>query len=472
MSLNTDTMDVAKQPNWPVRRAMSAFVFTLAVAFAALTYMTTSANAQSGNTRFVRIGLDKSIVLRLPAEAHDVLIGNPEVVDAVVRTRKTAYLFARKVGQTNAFFFDASGRQILSLDIEVSHDTKGLTKLLQRSIPGNQITVDTVGENVVLGGVAANGAQAKTAFDLAVRYTGSDKKVMTMIKITGKEQVMLRVRIAEVQRDVVKQFGIDTEVAFTAGSNFAANVFNPIAFAPILGNRVSARFVEGGDGVSAIVRALENDGLLRTLAEPTLTAVSGESAKFLAGGEFPVPVGADNNQITVEFKPFGVGLGFTPVVLSAGRISMRITTEVSELTTENSIGVNTGAGQINIPGLRVRRAETTVELPSGGSMVMAGLIKEETKQTLAGVPGVKNLPVIGALFRSRDFETNQTEMVAIVTPFVVDAVNDKQLATPLDRLNFATDRQTILFGRLNKIYGVAGDRPKGTYHGNVGFIVE
>lgn len=472
MSLNKDTRDVAKQPNWPIRRAMSAFVFTLAVAFAALTYMTTSVNAESHDSRFVRIGLDKSIVLRLPAEAHDILIGNPEVVDAVIRTRKTAYLFARKVGQTNAFFFDASGRQILSLDIEVSHDTKGLTKLLQRSLPGNQITVDTVGANVVLGGVAANAGQAKAALDLAERYTGSAKKVMSMIKITGKDQVMLRVRIAEVQRDVVKQFGIDTEVAFSAGSNFVTGMVNPIAFAPILGNAVAGSFTSGGDSVSAIVRALENDGLLRTLAEPTLTAVSGESAKFLAGGEFPVPVGADNNQISVQFKPFGVGLGFTPVVLSGGRISMRIVTEVSELTTENSIGVPTVAGQVNIPGLRVRRAETTVELPSGGSMVMAGLIKEETRQTLAGVPGVKNLPVLGALFRSRDFETNQTEMVAIVTPFIVDAVNEKQLATPIDRLNFPTDRQTILFGRLNKIYGVAGDRPKGTYHGNVGFIVE
>ncbi len=472
MSLNSDMNDAVTQPNWPVRRAISAFVCVLAVAFAALTYMTSAADAAGGNSRFVRIGLDKSIVLRLPAEAHDVLIGNPEVVDAVVRTRKTAYLFARKVGQTNAFFFDSSGRQILALDIEVAHDTKGLTQLLQRSIPGNQITVDTVGENVVLGGVAANGAQAKTAFDLAARYTGSDKKVMTMIKVSGKEQVMLRVRIAEVQRDVVKQFGIDTSVAFNVGSNFATSLVNPIAFQPILENALTGTFVNGADRVNAIVRALENDGLLRTLAEPTLTAISGESAKFLAGGEFPVPVGADNNTISVEFKPFGVGLGFTPVVLSAGRISLKITTEVSELTAENSIGVPTVAGQINIPGLRVRRAETTVELPSGGSLAMAGLIKEETKQTLAGVPGVKNLPVLGALFRSRDFESNQTEMVAIVTPFIVDAVNDKQLATPIDRLNFPTDRQTILFGRINKIYGVAGDRPKGTYHGNVGFIVE
>ena len=476
MSMKTDAIDRAGKPDWPVRRAIIAFVFVLAVAFAALAYMTSAATAGISNARFVRIGLDKSIVIRLPADAHDVLIGNPEIVDVVVRTRKTAYLFARKTGQTNAFFFDAAGRQILSLDIEVSHDTKGLSKLLQRSLPGNQITVDTVGKNVVLGGTAANAAEAKTAFDLAARFAGDEKLVMTMIKITGKEQVMLRVRIAELQRDVLKQFGIDTDVAFEVGQNFTANFFNPFPFGLGQGALGPAfqrgTFVDGASSVDTIIRALEKDGLLRTLAEPTLTAISGESAKFLAGGEFPVPIGRKDNEITIEFKPFGVGLGFTPVVLSEGRISLRISVEVSELTSENAIGVGAGASTIAIPGLRVRRAETTVELPSGGSMVIAGLIKEEVKQSLNGIPGIKNLPILGTLFRSRDFQSNQTELVVIVTPFVVSPVNDKQLATPIDRLNTPTDRQTILFGRLNKVYGVAGNRPKGTYHGNVGFIVE
>jgi pilus assembly protein CpaC len=176
----------------------------------------------------------------------------------------------------------------------------------------------------------------------------------------------------------------------------------------------------------------------------------------------------DSNVVTVEFKPFGVGLGFTPVVLSEGRISLRVSTEVSELSTEGTVNI----GGLTIPGLKVRRADTTVELPSGGSMVMAGLIQERTRKEIDGVPGMKDLPVLGALFRSRDYQSNQTELVVIVTPFVVDAVNDKQLATPLDRLNIATDRQTILFGRLHKIYGVAGHAPKGGYHGSVGYIVE
>lgn len=476
--MNEEMNTMAVKRDWPLRSAISAFLILLAMVMGAMAYSTVQAGAAGADgSRFVRIGLDKSLVVRLPAAASDVLIGNPEVVDAVVRTRNTAYLFARKVGQTNAFFFDANGRQILSLDIEVAHDTKALSKLLQRSLPGSGITVDTVGDNVVLGGTAKNASEAKTAMDLAARFAGGDeKKVVSMIAITGKEQVMLRVRIAELQRDVLKQFGIDTDVAFQVGQNFAARIINPNPFAPALGSAPAAigNFASGGDSVSVLVEALERDGLLRTLAEPTLTAISGEAAKFLAGGEFPVPVGSDDDGVTIEFKPFGVGLSFTPVVLGAGRISMRISTEISELTNENSIALGNAAttSVAVIPGLRVRRAETTLEIPSGGSMVLAGLIKEEVKQELEGVPGVKNLPVLGALFRSREFQSSRTEMVVMVTPYVVNAVNENKLATPLDRLNVATDRQTILFGRLNKVYGVSGNRPKGTYHGNVGFIVE
>ncbi len=478
-TMNHEMNTLAVKRDWPLRSAVSAFLILLAMVMGAMAYTTVQANAGNDNARFVRIGLDKSLVVRLPAAASDVLIGNPEVVDAVVRTRNTAYLFARKVGQTNAFFFDANGRQILSLDIEVAHDTKALSKLLKRSMPGSGITVDTVGDNVVLGGTAKNASEAKTAMDLAARFAGGDeKKVVSMIAITGKEQVMLRVRIAELQRDVLKQFGIDTDVAFAVGENFTAQFFNPNPFTvgqgPLTGGFNRGTFSNGSSRVDTIVRALERDGLLRTLAEPTLTAISGEAAKFLAGGEFPVPVGRDDNGITIEFKPFGVGLSFTPVVLAEGRISMRISTEISELTNENAIILTTVGSNATaaIPGLRVRRAETTVELPSGGSMVMAGLIKEDIKQQLNGIPGVKDLPVLGTLFRSRDFQSSRSEMVVMVTPFVVNAVNENKIATPLDRLNVATDRQTILFGRLNKVYGVSGNRPKGTYHGNVGFIVE
>jgi pilus assembly protein CpaC len=466
-------------------------IFAFAAAVAMGSQLTASLPAGAGDidysqtsdvgSRFVRIGLNKSVVIRLPAAARDVLVGNPDIVDAVIRTKNTAYLFARSVGQTNIFFFDEQGRQILALDLEVAQDMAALQKLIGRTIPGSLITVDTIGDNIVLGGVAATPSEAKTAIDLAVKYTGDEKKVMSTINVTGKEQVMLRVRVAEVQRDVLKQFGINTQAIFEIGK-FAFNWanINPFTANPngLLSDGGLAGAYNGGCGLTppidsgcAIIRAMERDGLLRTLAEPTLTAISGESAKFLAGGEFPVPVptgtGGDTT-ITIEYKPFGVGLGFTPIVMSEGRISLKIDTEVSELSTENTFQF----GNFQAPSLTVRRASTTVELPSGGSIAMAGLIKDQTKQQINGTPGLKNIPILGALFRSRDYVSNQTELVVIVTPFIVDPVNDRQLATPLDGLNVATDRQTILLGRLNKVYGGAGPPPSGVYHGNVGYIVE
>lgn len=438
-----------------------------------------SAEMTNNNSKFVRLGINKSMVIRLPAAARDVIVGNPGVVDAVVRTQNKAYLFGRQLGQTNVFFFDADGRQILSLDIEVARDPMALQRLIERAIPGTRITVDTMNDNIVLGGQAANPAEAARAMDIAAQIVGDPKKVLSTIAVTGKEQVMLKVRVAEMQRSVLKQLGIDIDAAFSIG-NLSAHFIssNPFTLATtgalVSGTGHTVEYASGNTDISTTLTALERDGVLRTLAEPTLTAISGESAKFLAGGEFPVPIGTDNNQVTIEFKPFGVGLGFTPVVLSEGRISLRINTEVSELSSDNAIAITSSSttSSVTIPSLKVRRAETTVELPSGGSMVMAGLIQDQMKQEINGVPGLKNLPILGTLFRSRDFLSNQTELVVLVTPYVVSPVNEKQLVTPFERYNMPTDRQTVLFGRLNKVYGTAGASPKGIYHGNIGYIVE
>jgi pilus assembly protein CpaC len=435
------------------------------------------ASSSNAGNRFVRIGLNKSIVIKLPANVRDVLVGNPDIVDAVIRTKSTAYLFARAVGQTNVFFFDENGRQILGLDLEVAQDMAALQNLIRRTIPGSRITVDTIGDNVVLAGQAANPAEAKTALDLATKFTGDEKKVMSTIAVTGKEQVMLRVRVAEVQRTVLKQFGINWQAMFDIGK-FAFNLasINPFSggqglLSPLGG--YAGNYSNGSTNIDVVLRAMERDGLLKTLAEPTLTAISGESAKFLAGGEFPIPVPQENGAITIEYKQFGVGLGFTPIVMSEGRISLSIDTEVSDIDTQNSVSVATGTNEnIAVPGLRVRRANTTIELPSGGSLMLAGLINDSTRQNIDGTPGLKSIPVLGALFRSRDYIQNQTELVVIVTPYVVDPVSQKQLNTPMDRLNVATDSQTILLGRLNKIYGAPGNYPNGVYHGQVGFIVE
>lgn len=432
--------------------------------------------ADAEEARFVRIGLDKSAVVQLPGAVRDVLVGNPEIVDAVVRTSNKAYLFAKKVGQTNIFFFDAHGRQILNLDIEVAQDAAALQQLIRRVLPDAQIRVDTVSDNVVLSGNARNPADARQAYDLAVRFTGSEEKVVNSISVSAKEQVMLRVRVVEVQRNVLKQFGINAAGALTTASGgFTYNLISPFTLGNALTqSTLGGAFSSGGVDFDGTLKAMEREGLLQTLAEPTLTAISGESAKFLAGGEFPVPVANDDNSVSVEFKPFGVGLGFTPVVLSEGRMSLRVSTEVSELSNDAAIVVGsprTGT-ELNIPSLKVRRAETTVEMPSGGSLVMAGLIQERMRQDINGTPGLMHLPVLGALFRSRDYQRNETELVVIVTPFVVNAVNERLLTTPDKGLIPPTDMQTILFGKLNKIYGAGRQPPSGVYQGQVGFIIE
>lgn len=223
------------------------------------------------------------------------------------------------------------------------------------------------------------------------------------------------------------------------------------------------------------LKAFERVGLVRTLAEPNLTAVSGESAKFLAGGEYPIPVAQDaQGQITVEFKPFGVGLGFTPVVLSSGRIALKISTEVSELTTTGAFSVNSSASgtSLTIPALNVRRAETSVELPSGGSMMIAGLLQEKTKQNLDGLPGMTTLPVLGSLFRSRDYLSGETELVVIVTPYIVTPTSPDRLQTPADGFRVADDASTLLLGQLNKAYRTKPQAGGRTYQGPHGYVIE
>jgi pilus assembly protein CpaC len=298
------------------------------------------------------------------------------------------------------------------------------------------------------------------------------------------------------QRNVIKQFGVDLAALVNSG-NFAFAALSSLPFpingasgiaAPFLPNAavnnlgafppgslqgsnatLGVGWQAGDSRVQSVLRALEEDGLIHTLAEPNLTAISGETANFLAGGEFPIPVAQQFDQISVEFKKFGIGLSFTPVVMSAGLISLKISTEVSELSNEGAVVLQS----ITIPALKVRRAETVVELPSGGSIVIAGLLSDQSKQAISGYPGLKNLPVIGALFRSRDFIKNETELVVLVTPYVVKPVARQQLASPDDGFAWASDVNTDLLGQMNRIYGRDPERaPAGDYTGDVGFIVE
>jgi pilus assembly protein CpaC len=445
------------------------------------------------------LGLNKAAVIELDTDARDVLVSNPDIVDAVVRTPRRIYLLATKTGQTNAFFFDGAGHQILSLDIRVEKDVTDLAAMMKSDLPDSAIHVSALNDNVVLSGTVANAMQSTRAQDLAARFAGDAAKVVNMLKIAGSEQVMLKVRISEMQRQVAKQFGVNLATAaiqngvpilLSSNNQFGllGQALNDLSGGQIGqvcqdgGNPLSGTCVIRPNNLEGTFKALEQVGLLHTLAEPNLTAVSGETAKFLAGGEFPVPSGRDSSgNVSVEFKPFGVGLSFTPVVLSGGRISLQISTEVSELTNTGSFtlaggtttvnGVTTNTAGVTIPALAVRRAETTVELPSGGSFAIAGLMQHTTKQELDAFPGVKDLPILGALFRSRDFQNNETELVVVVSAYLVNPVAEAKLATPSDGFVEAADPETILLGRLNAVYKRNANPVTPTAAQPVGFVV-
>jgi pilus assembly protein CpaC len=437
-------------------------------------------------TRFLALGIGKSVVIDLPREVKDVLVADPKIATGVIRAAQRAYIIGVAVGQTNIVFFDAAGQTIAAYDIAVKRDLNGVRAALKQMLPAAGIQAEGVGDGVLLTGSVSSPIEAQQAGDVVARLVGGAEKVVNSIVVRGRDQVMLKVTVAEVRRDIVKQMGVDLSASMNYGTAIVSfNNNNPFTAnnTPLVpGNALTATgLTKGLPSVTATLRAMETAGVVRTLAEPNLTAISGESATFISGGEFPIPTGVTCQTTsagavgqcvqTVSFKKFGISLNFTPVVLSEGRISLRVMTEVSEVSPENAL--TGGAGGTTIPSIKTRRAETTLEIPSGGSMAMAGLIQEQTKQAVNGLPGVDQLPVLGALFRSQDFVNNQTELMVIVTPYVVRAVAQSELSRPDDGFAPASDSASTLLARINRIYGIAGHvEPVGGHQDNFGFIID
>ena len=438
-------------------------------------------------SRILALPRGKSAMIELPTDARDVIVSDPKTADVVLSTPRRIFVMGMGAGQTDATFYDLNGRVLMKLDIRVDQDVSGVGQTLARILPGTRIHADAVNNNIILSGEASGAGEVDKAMRIAASFVAKPEQVLNMMSVSASEQVMLKVKIVEVNRSVIKQLGFNTQAVINRlGSSQGAFAFTPtygINGALLGGLTGGYGYTSANNQGQALLQAFERVGLVRTLAEPNLTAVSGESAKFLAGGEFPVPVAQDSQgRITVEFKPFGVGLGFTPVVLSNGRISLKLSTEVSEITNVNAFSTGTtgsgttGGSNFNlvIPGLNVRRTETTVELPSGGAMMISGLLQSKLSQNLDSLPGLMQVPILGTLFRSRDFQNNETELVVIITPYLVGPVRPDQLQTPADGLQIADDVSTNLLGKLNKGLG----RPAGavaagrTYQGPYGYVVE
>jgi pilus assembly protein CpaC len=417
-------------------------------------------------TRALPIVLNKSRALQLPGGVSDIIVANPQVADIVVRTPGLAYILGKQVGETNVVFIDGAGRQVGSIDVSVTVDVDAMQTALRRAFPAEQIELVPANQAVALRGAVATPAVADAVRQLARQFVANDGQIVNMLRVGSEQQVLLRVRVAEVSREIVKQLGLNASVS-TPGSDLALSIgralVNPTPFASIAGTLMLNTF----DRLTMTLEALERTGLVKTLAEPNVTAISGENASFLVGGEFPIPVPQDGDTITIQFKQFGIRLIFTPVVLGPNLISLKIGTEVSQLSDEGAITL----ASFRVPALSVRRAETTVEMPSGGSLVIAGLLQNNINSQVEGLPALKDVPLLGALFRSTKFQRNETELVITVAPVLARPVDSAALALPTDGFGASNDVNLFLFQRLHALYR-GGRAPDGVIRGPAGFVLE
>ncbi|KEQ03515.1 type II and III secretion system protein family protein [Pseudorhizobium pelagicum] len=443
--------------------------------------------AGRGVRKRLKLGLNKALVVDLPADAHDILVADPSMADAVTRTSRRIYLFGKTVGQTNIFIFGRNGEEIVALDIEIERDISGLEQNLRRFLPDSSIKVEIISDNIVLSGTvrtpqdAAQATKLATIFltggeattrgqvatspgsgDGAVALYAEDRQqsqVVNLLTIEGEDQVTLKVTVAEIRREVLKQLGFDNTFSRQpSGTSSGLDVLTIGAGSSGLTGNIAGTV--GRMGIQTALSALEQAKAIRTLAEPTLTAISGQSATFNSGGERLYSTTNSDGDTVITSYDYGISLAFTPTVLSSGRISLRIKTSVSEPVV-NSSG----------PEFRTREAETVLELPSGGSMALAGLIRDDVQQGMSGTPGASKLPLFGALFRAKTFERTETELVIIATPYLVRPVARNELSRPDDNFNPASDVASVFLGHVNRIYGRKdAPAPVLPYEGNVGFI--
>lgn len=452
-------------------RRTGRHALALVLAFAATIGMSPVAQAQYGGGGGVHAGqldvpLNKSQTVTLDRPFGRAMIGSEEIADIMPISDRSIYVLGKKMGTTSLTVYDKGGRVITVVDVAVGPDVVTLRRQLAELMPGENISARISNDAVVLSGVVSNAAAAQNAVQIASTYAG--EKVVNMMGIGSSQQVMLEVRFSEINRQTGKQIGVSSFLNNQSGS-FGAVLGSGAQLTPDATTgegvlRLSSitdsfgifrkSFSIGGVDVLGVLDSLESKGLAKTLAEPTLVALSGEKASFLAGGEFPIPVvqsgssggGTGGNQgISIEFKPFGVSLGFTPTVLADGVINLVVEPEVSSIDPSASIEIN----GLVIPGLQTRRANTTLELRDGESFAIAGLIRQDFSSTIRQVPLLGSIPIIGSLFRSTGFKRGETELLIVVTPRLVQPIKPNQVSLPTDRVGDPSELDLFLLGRTD-----------------------
>lgn len=438
-----------------------------------------------GSTQPVSMSLNKSIIIDLPVDVHEVIISQPSVANAFLRSKRRAVLQAVGSGDTNIFFLDSTGRTIVVLDVSTTGSSNSgnvaavLRSTYAKVMPNSDIEVEAVAlvdgdgnttNRIVLSGIAGSADEADKALAIAAQFAGAPENVTSVITVSGAQQVMLKVTVAEVNRSLAKQFGIDLSGSYSSGGLTTSFVSQqPLGSVSNLftDNGVGLGVSAGGFSIDAQIRAMEQRGAARTLAEPLLTAVSGQQADFNAGGEFPVPTSVSDGELSFGYKEFGVKLTFTPTIKANGSIGLVVDTSSSELSAEGSITV----GSVTLPGIKKRQAKTTVEIGAGQTLAIGGLIQDQTRSQIHRLPGLGDIPILGALFRSRDFIRSQSELVILVTPYLARGT-DHQPELPTDRMEFANDAEAIFLGRIETMYGVGPAGTRGSYDGAVGFLLD
>ena len=457
------------------------------------------------NAAVVDVGLNRAELVTLNKPMSEVIIANPEIADIVVHGSKSVSVIGRQIGSTNLRFFDDNEKVIRSYDVQVGYDLPAIRRALKRFFPDQDISVETINNSLAVSGVVPDAQTANRVMQVAFEfvkesrrtgddesdYTDSDNRfpgIVNLLSLNSGQQVMLKVRLGELERSSLKQLGFNLNGGAKGGFTFgtfagaaaqtaaplvteAGQTFNPVSFL-LSGARQSTSSglfgfdVSAGDfSASALLDALERDGLFKSLAEPTLTAISGETASFLAGGEFPISVVNDNGGVDIEFKQFGVSLAFTPFVLTQNRIRLTVAPELSELDLENQFG--------GFPSLRSRKATTTVELAPGESFMIAGLIRDRINTVVDEIPGAAEVPILSSLLRSTSYQREETEMVISVTPYIVDPVRAIDVRLPTDEYRSASVMEMFFYGAIGSLSGNTdriGQTP--VLEGPIGYMVE
>jgi pilus assembly protein CpaC len=469
----------------------------------------------------VTVPVHRSSLITLENPMSEVMVADPQIADVHAHNAKHLTVVGKHVGRTTIRIFNKEGKVVRELDVHVGHDLPSIRMALKRFLPDENVGVEMLGHSIVLTGNISSASAADKALKIAGDFidgaapaqntedaapatgdaapaAGGTPKIVNMMQVTSGQQVMLRVRVGEINRTALKTLGFDMNYIANMSGNSLVSMGTGSGIAGLVsgagGDLLPGSFllpggqtptntrgvITGlwqpngtmGNSVAGLIKALEQDGLFKVLAEPNLVAVSGEEAEFLAGGEIPIPVvqgSGINNNVTIQYKPFGVAVKFTPFVLSENRVRMSVQPEVSEVSTDNAVQVS----GFSIPSINTRRARTTVELAPGESFMIAGLMKDQSQATIEQLPGVKELPILGALFRSTEFQRNESELVIAVTPYIVDPLKSSDVKLPTDDFRPASQIEAFFFGALGSLSGRAGEISKQPgLEGPIGFMVD